>query len=380
MKKIPIALAAAILLSLQLAAQNSNFKGNNMLMPSNLMTEYIVPLKRYLPDDSGMSPHVKNQSQADIFLICLDAALSGSVQLYAPYRRGEHEFNAYEIVERLKLLTESEIRSNLGERTDTILIENSNGDLQYEVYPMPIDTNALAALLFYEEWQITESPLAMTKEVAAFSPVLLNYGDESIFARPAFLAPNIPKNEADKNASDARMILTNSIEYEYFLEMDYPLSDMRYEIARNRDNLVLMIEKNKYSAREKSPYLNLYGISRFAENILKKATSGELPAYDFESGKALSPQEVYHRMDGGTDTISFENINGEMETRVLEREMIPQEINSLIFTEDWYVDPQTLRMKKTVRAISFVRQYYREDDWESQDPVRRVIFTIRLEN
>jgi hypothetical protein len=54
----------------------------------------------------------------------------------------------------------------------------------------------------------------------------------------------------------------------------------------------------------------------------------------------------------------------------------PNEFKSVIFHEEWYVDPETLRMQKKVVGLTPVRYYDDEADSERSKLKRKAVFTI----
>jgi hypothetical protein len=173
------------------------------------------------------------------------------------------------------------------------------------------------------------------------------------------------------------MVLTNRINYEYFLYANISFYGMDKELTYYNETEEHAREAGNSLVKENSPFLNDYGINRFVGLIINKVLKGNLPAYDFETQQKLSPEQVKQNLGYQTDTILTENAeSGTMEEKVLAREINLKDIQSLIFHEEWYIDPMTLRMQKKVIGISPVRYVYKEDDLDRQKPIRQIAFTI----
>jgi len=59
-------------------------------------------------------------------------------------------------------------------------------------------------------------------------------------------------------------------------------------------------------------------------------------------------------------------------------EKIIGEIQSIIFFEKWYIDPETLRITKNITGLAPVKYFYRYGD--SIQLARRVVFKIKFDN
>lgn len=359
-------------------AQNASFQGNNMLKPSNLRLEYYVNLKETPSTVSAARPWFSNEATHDILRICLDAALKGKIPFYSPHSASD----VYEIANHKERITNQEIRERLGERHDTIEIIEESGKSKTQVKVTPFDPNELTGIAFIEDWVITETPLAMTKEVIGMIPVRQFYRNddpdqEYPLYKKAFLWLDVPAKKSALKKSDARMVLTNKIQYEFFFHTYYPFNNLELTQEIERTTLEQAYDARLVVSPMQAPYLNTFGVERFARIMINKVLSGQIQAYDMTTDKPISADRVKRNLGGRMDTVMIEDIfTGLFRDTVVEHTINPAEITSLIFHEDWYTDPKTLRMKKKVRALSFVREFVDEDKLTLK---KNIAFTLHLE-
>jgi len=354
----------------QTIAQNLFFRGNNVLMPQNLIVEYVVRLdtNNYLFDERDkellIHKYRKIYPEKNIFSIIYPAVLSGNVRCYQPYL---HSFNAVspnEIYKNPELISVSKIEINFGGGADTVIITDDGGSTTKEVIIRNIDTTDNAGLLFIEEWNVNETPFRFEKKVLAYSPVINVYRQDDIdslqpIPKLVFSVIDTLTKTQDIERSNNRMVLVNKIAYEHFLYCSnlYPYTQDLNIRNTNNDN-------GMYYENQNSPFLTSYGICRLLNLMFENVLSGKMNAYDFfDSQKKLTHAEIETSLGQLSDTIF---VMDPMSVPVVQI-IIPQAINyyeflSVIFLEKWYIDPKTLRMTKKVVGIAPVRYIDRDID------------------
>ena len=240
------------------------------------------------------------------------------------------------------------------------------------------DPDELTALKFIEEWKVTAMPFAFSKNVYGICPVRRFFRDDDIdyetpLHKTTFLLFDTLENKKEVKKSDERMVLTNRIKYEYLFnitniaehhELEKLIhGHLQYE---NNANLVL--------ATDNAPYFNNYSHRQLVRAITENVLAGQVNAYDYYSQKKLTRDETLSRIVH-SDTILIENFDGEFEEQI-SKNNISNEIHSVIFIEEWFIDPETLRMRKDVIGIAPVRYYYPYYDKEPETPYRKILFTI----
>ena len=71
----------------------------------------------------------------------------------------------------------------------------------------------------------------------------------------------------------------------------------------------------------------------------------------------------------------LENPDGPLIQKTIKGEYNLKKIKAYIFTEDWYLDPETLRIVKKVRAIAPVGYFTNDEDDKIS---KRIIFEVEL--
>jgi hypothetical protein len=276
--------------------------------------------------------------------------------------------------------TPMEIKSNLGYSVDTIQIYDEMTDETRMVEAITdIDKNSLKGFVFYDEWCLDDTNFKFTKNVKAWSPVRVyqredDWGDqyEPLYKQVGFIIMDEFQNEKEKQTVEKRMKLFCKTEYEYLLENDEMLM-YKNELA---DAYADRIENTN------SPFWNSYARAKFKNSIFNQALSGKSNAYDFESGNILTQEEIRKRAGEQLDTIQIEDpenpenwIDYVIKTEI---SAMMNQIKSVIFIEDWYIDEKTLRIKKIVKGVVPIRWYYDQEDFEQMDPLKTELFMINF--
>lgn len=344
-------------------AQNQLFKGNNLLIPSNLIVNYTVRLDTcYRVVDGQCIEHIskafmKNKSDNDLLGIIFDSVMHGNVNCYKT-----DSWLTYQILENSKKTNANEIEKKL----------NNSGFT-------PFDKKQIIGLNFVEEWEVSNNPFDFKKKVIAYMPLRRYYSHEdSCYENPLYQTPFtildtlVAKKQLKK--SDKRMMLTNEIEYEYFFYIDYTY-------PYNIDDLTKTYKKSGYSidnyilSKETSEYLSRSGILNFLKMMTDKVINGELMAYDYYDNDQISVNDVKERMGAIKDTIENDEITRPFNV-IYTLPMDFDVIQSIIFLEKWYIDPVTLRMQKKVVGIAPVKHYYKDDDEQKDNLKRQILFKI----
>lgn len=343
--------------------QNPLFKGNNLLIPSNLIVNYTVRLDTcYRIVDGqciehGTKAFFKNKPENNLLDIIVDTVLSGNVYCYKT-----DSWLTYQILENKQKTGVREIKQKFNSS------ELNN-----------FDKEQIVGLTFVEDWEVTNNPLTFKKKVIACMPLRRYYSKEdSCYENPLYQTPFtiidtlVSKKQIKKSAK--RMLLTNEIESEYFFFIDY-------NYPYNIDELTLSFKKyghyidNYILSKETSEYLARSGITNFLKTLTDKVINEELLAFDYYDNSQISVNEVKTRLGLVEDAI----IDSTYIQPFSENYSLPiyfDEIQSIIFLEKWYIDPVTLRMEKKVAGIAPVRHYYAEEDEKEENLRRQILFKI----
>lgn len=157
-------------------------------------------------------------------------------------------------------------------------------------------------------------------------------------------------NKADKASADESLAKTNeTVIYEVSLETN-----------PEAPNWMGNIDKKKLVTK-----------------LFSQVENGELKAYGFlddPQKETTDWEDVLLTMGAINDTITVMNIeSGVYETKVIENELRLNEINALIFIEEWSFNAQH-EIKKDILGVAPVRYIYSANDTLKANPIKRIPF------
>jgi len=337
--------------------------GNNMLLPENLIVDYSLlldscygPIKNDLCSDIKIKPFFSIEVVTDIFSLIKNAVNSGNVGIY--FKQND---NAYE------LINDCIFKTNIVNAED-----------------MP---SSYSGFRFIEQWHADDSTKVINKKVIAYLPLVKSFINDPYYDQnpdipiidEAFVVLDSVESERIINESNNRMILVNKIKYEYFLYTNNSFYDIEKSLIEY-DSLRSDAARKGYKlANPKSFFLNDYSIKCYLSSLVNKAAMDNIKVYDFITDSLVSSYEVEQKL--GIDIIYWDDegrfLEWEYQKRV-EREKIlyNQELQSVIFIENWYIDPILLRMKKIVLGIAPVLYHFYEKSDGSNELKREIPFVF----
>jgi hypothetical protein len=326
--------------------------------------------------DTCVKPYIANQQIRDIFPMILKPVVSGEIPVY-----GTNLTDNYDIYQNCELSFATVIGA-LGypqAAAKTAPAKNKTSIHTNQAYTV----NDLYGLSFWEELEVTENPVSIRKKVLGYAPFRQLFIKEDIqkknpLYKRTFLVLDTLKDKTLMEQSDKRMVLVHKVKYEYFLYADVSFFSTGHDFQLF-ERLKHMDENNNYSiSKYSAPFLNPYGAKRFINLLLDQINNYGMPAYDFETGAPLNREQIKKNL-GITEQVLSNEIreDGTMVSRTIVNEFDPATVQSILFTEEWYIDPLTLRMQKKITAISPVVFTYKEEDTEKQHPGRKVLFTLK---
>ncbi|WP_320053396.1 hypothetical protein [uncultured Acetobacteroides sp.] len=363
--------------ALQSVGQATVVKGTNVLMPSKLMVRYTVgtePCSATLSNDKALDVGCSlyyNQPVADVFKLLVDTVQASKISVFAP-SYGDSPYGAgYK-----QALSADEVMHNLGQEISKVYHDDSTGNHEVSESLRPYDISELKGLFFLEEWALSETPFEFTKWVVAYSPIrkYLKENSESYCYSIPFVVVDSLQNEQDIEKSNRRMLLTNRVKHEYLFNL--PNSFWSRQAEFDQYNKLTDEESTFLVASNDAPFLSRYGVEHLLNLLLDKAMKDNYPVYDFETQQRLSVDRINANVGIGIDTVRLMNFDGTISVLTKQRTLEPGDFKSVIFHEEWYVDPETLRMQKKVVGLTPVRYYYDEEDTEKSKLKRKAVFTI----
>ncbi|OQY00523.1 MAG: hypothetical protein B6I20_08645 [Bacteroidetes bacterium 4572_117] len=337
----------------------------NSLMPKSLriISDILFNEKPYNTDN--YTPHKKEFQEKRLFQYIKEKIVSGEVKLYENrynntlYNLNTSEFSIKEAKKELDTLDVTKWIINKA---------NPNGPLVKSIVKEDFGLDQIKGLVFIDEWYFDAEKFTFAKNVIAYQPIKSNnYERKKLICELNF--EGLSKKQIKK--SNKRLVHYAIVQYEQKI-----LNRLEYKgLSENRFMYPPFENEN-------APFLTSYGRNMLIETIFNKVLKEGEAAYDFDSNKTISPKEIKKRM-GATDELvmveDVENPDEPMKEITVEGTYSLSEIKSYIFTEDWFLDPLTLRIVKKVRAIAPVRYYTQHLDGEQQIPKKQIVFEIKFE-
>ncbi len=353
---------------------NFLFSQQNDLMPESILFESGA---FFFGDTTNLRymPHrrvINNEQHTDKFIgqILLENALNNKIDAYSSTYYSD--FYPYDIFQTEKIDI-TEIKESLGSINDTTLRYNSQRDtLEEVVVKGKIDYREIKGLLFIEDWIYNAEAFTFNKNIKAIVPVRAFYKyadfekDQVVLSKVCHLLYPEKLSWWKRFRMKKRLIHCNTITYECPLFNTNTAQcsecfDMDFEL-------------------EHAPYFNSLSRLTLVRSIIDPVLEGKRKAYTFYPRNELSVEDVKDHLGGGVEEIMFPDENGEVVIQKIERDIPYYQIKSVLFFEDWYYDPKTLRMKKVINGIAPVRHYYKQDDYDHENLVKRIAFVVKIEH
>lgn len=260
------------------------------------------------------------------------------------------KIDVYDPLDKTKKLDEKNLSYIFDDRVNrTSMIDEKTFDTIVKEVPYKFDPASVQKLVFREEWNFSKEKFAMTKTVREYAPI------------------RMVKRDLDGNGFDvAKQMLL-------WVKADKK-SETRTLLAEN-----VTYELNLYN-QDNPEWLESLSVSRFVDLILSQVLDGKSKAYDFFSNDkvALSTDVIRTNLGATVETYYVENEEKNVtDTVQVAGNIYPDEIRSVIFVEDWYVD-DNMMIYKTVKRIAPVRHYHMVNELAEDEIVKKVPFIVDL--
>jgi len=268
-------------------------------------------------------------------------------------------------------MSTDEINERMGGRTEEVYIEDfATGEMKSKIVELEADKTELNGILFNDIWYFDEKNFKLTKVVKAYCPIRRYFRDNDLddelrYRKIAYFIYDNYKSTKEKLESESRMKLFKKLKYEFFLDnTEYAHLDLEglglYDIHFEKSN---------------SPFWTSYAKNKFRYIIIDRVLTGQSAAYDFTSGEKLQVKQVLKNLGEREDSLMLEDPETyEFIVKVIKSPFNIMEIKSGIFIENWYVDQQTMRIKKEIVGVAPVRWYYPVDYFgEEAEALRKEI-------
>ena len=220
----------------------------------------------------------------------------------------------------------------------------------------------IQSILFVENWYFDEEKFQLNKEVKGILPVrhfsrFDMYGepiDGTKMMMPVAYIPYPEKlSKGQKKKMDKRLVPVKKISYEFMLSELHFLGWYDSDISMSMDGIPLV----KYN----NPQWSNFQAEQFRRVLMDEALSGGNNVVSDETGEILNEEKIarlfnYAKNENGsyseiTDYDAAVNWEFEFSELPFIFDFYDQ-IFSVIFTEEWSIDPETLYIKKKVISIT----------------------------
>jgi len=257
---------------------------------------------------------------------------------------------AYDPVDMSKEFSKSDLDYLLAPRMDTLLdIDEKTFDTIPVVKEYRFDPTEVQRLVMSEDWHFNAEKFSMDKKIIAYAPIKVT--EKEVSPNSFDMQKHMlfwVKGDGD---GSGKKLLASGVTYEFDL----------------------------YNMNTPS-WLESLSVSRFVNILLNSVLEGKVKAYDFFADEkvALSADIVRENLGATVENYFVEDENEQVvDTVQVVGNIYPDEIRSLIFVEDWYVD-DAMNLYKVVKRIAPVRHYYMLNDLAEDEVVKKVPFIVDL--
>lgn len=114
--------------------------------------------------------------------------------------------------------------------------------------------------------------------------------------------------------------------------------------------------------------------------ILEGIHSNGLTAYDRngynEFGTVITEKEVLERLGQRQVIQNVEDLEGNVTEKKIDEPAKPSDVKSYLVKELWYFDKQRSVLEVRIIGICPIREYYRDDDVDQQNPLQKIVCWI----
>lgn len=391
-----ILLFLPVLLCAQAAFPKPGHRSENLLdiRGPYLKTIYsFTPAKHDSIPQAGSGPLlVPRYGDTVIIPAIFREVFDGKIKVYNPNYWG----SVPQLIEksRYEAFDTSSILRYLGAGWDTSLLIDDHGKMRKMTEYHEIPYNEIMGIFFFEHWWLDKEDCKLYKDVIAYLPireylasVYDGYTESELRRRLLFMV--IPewssgRKEAIKYKSRNFSLLARNVTYEM------NLYNKPYNLYLNRKDEYGQISEGEYEEWQyhRFDFYRFFDPDLFLERIISAALNGCLSAsLPGEPGHVLSHAEILRLLKNDPADLpaktAAEDSNTPEKQALTEPDMLPEDyplsdLNSIIFTEDWYLNPESLQIYKVVKSLTITRTETKEDPYTGEFIKGKVIPLIRI--
>jgi hypothetical protein len=351
---------------------------NELAVPgSYLKTIYNFSPTRYdTVPQSGPDPLLLARYQDDRLIpLIFDAVLSNRISVYNPNFWGSVpqliEKENYEKFDTLKVL------NYLSAGWDTSLMIDRDGSMETIPEYREIPYEEISGLFFYESWWLDQKSNRLFKDVHAYLPIReylasVYEGYENTEIRKRLLFMILPdwstgSEKPVKYRPKDFQLLWKNIDYRVEL---YNKPYNRYLYREEEYGEISKLEYNQWQYHFFDFY-RYFDANLFLEKIINGILTGKLKASKHgqdaskpgQDASPLNQDEFLKLLRNLPEGPGFKDL----QDSVMLSENYPlTDLNSIVFHEDWYINPENLQIYKDVKGITVNRHENRYDNYTGE--------------
>lgn len=366
----------------------SHKRGFNALVPENCYIKYIYnfPYKSSTVYYSEQYPglEIRKYENLELTIPLFNMIFNENYKVYNPNFWGSVEDLVH--TGPSGLIDTNGILLYMHAGWDTAFSIGDNNQIALKPFYTPPDYKDISGLFFFETWYVDPDKGSFEKNVIAYFPIReywdeysLESGQADRLRRLIFMVySGLPKSKRIKSGSKNKYkrltLIYSGIEHEMDL-YNRPYNEYIY-----RDDFKPEMSVEEYNEWEYHTFdfYKYFDAERFLKVITGLILNGKIHAVDpFNNEKVLKPEDIINRI--GEET--YYDINDTNDTKMISPATIRYDnLNSIVFNEDWYFDPGSLDIFKKVNSITIHKFDHQYDDYTgdylrvTKTPVITVIY------
>jgi hypothetical protein len=238
----------------------------------------------------------------------------------------------------------------------TFSIDENNHITAIPVYTSP-DYSDISGLFFFESWYLNPDKKFLNKEVIAYFPIYeywdenaLEKGEQVKLNRLIFMVFQGKKDQKKIKKSKSGTPYAGYIQLYRGIEYELNLYNRPYSFYLHRDqpeNGASSEEYNKWEYHTFDFFKDFYA-EEFLKTIINLTLDGRFKAEDpVIQGKIFTGREILEKLSSNQEN-NFDEYDN---------------LNSVVFNEDWYFNPGSLFIMKRVNSITIIKHEYQYDEY-----------------
>ncbi len=340
------------------AGKNSDRDDGNALLPGKCYIKYLYEFpyesKPVFYSERYPDLETRNYFNTDLIEPLFKKILKEGYQVSDPNYWGSVEGLVSK--DRLRNIDTSQILRYMHAGWDSTYSIDENGKIALlPVYNDP-DFSDVSGLFFFESWYLNARKGFLTKEVIAYFPIYEYWDERSLengeqVKLKRLICMIFQKKQYPKKIRKS-MTGNGYKGYQYLyrgVKSELDLFNRPYSFYLHRDQAAGGVSDAEFNEWEYHTFdfYRDFNAERFLEEIISLTLDGRFIAEDPSiPGKILTNREILAKVsDIQNNEIRYDNLN------------------SVAFNEDWYINPDSMYILKKVNSITIFRHEYQFDEY-----------------